>query len=148
MSSPLLLNGNVDSRDHEIATLRQQLRQVDEALRMERIKNGQIESALRELRHLTLPFHKLLKAIHGELEVFELSDSPAGSGKWDAIKQRLAPRLREAVDIFLAQGPMKRTQLSSAMRMDYSNCNKNVIGVLLAQGLLVKNGQDLALKEL
>jgi hypothetical protein len=68
--------------------------------------------------------------------------------KWAVIKSRLAPRLREAVDILLLQSSMKRTQLAAAMRMDYGNCAKNVVAVLVRQGWLVDNNGNLSLKEL
>jgi hypothetical protein len=75
-------------------------------------------------------------------------NSPAGGDKWQAIKSRLAPRLRECVDLLLIQKHMKRTQIAAAMKMDYSNCTKNVIGALLRQGLLQDNNGELSLKEL
>jgi hypothetical protein len=75
-------------------------------------------------------------------------NSPAGADKWQAIKSRLAPRLRECVDLLLIQKHMKRTQIAAAMKMDYSNCTKNVIGALLRQGLLQDNNGELSLKEL
>jgi hypothetical protein len=68
--------------------------------------------------------------------------------KWTAIKSRMAPRLRDAIDVLLLQGSMKRTQIASALKMDYSNCTKNVIGVLKAQGWLVENNGSLSLKVL
>lgn len=68
--------------------------------------------------------------------------------KWIAIKARMAPRLREAIDVLLLQGSMKRTQIASALKMDYANCTKNVIGVLKAQGWLVENNGSLSLKVL
>ena len=82
---------------------------------------------------------------------FDLDDIPIAAeqpSKWNPIKARLAPRLAEAIDIFLAQGSLKRTQLAAAMRMDYSNCTKNVIAILVRQGLLIERGGQLSLKEL
>jgi len=76
------------------------------------------------------------------------TESAAGPSKWEGIKKRLPPRQAEAIDIFLAQGSLKRTQLAAAMRMDYSNCTKNVIAVLLRQGLLIESGGQLSLKNL
>lgn len=70
------------------------------------------------------------------------------TGKWDAVKSRLAPRLRECIDLLLIQKHMKRTQIAAALKMDYSNCTKNVISVLQRQGLLEDNGGELSLKEL
>ena len=72
----------------------------------------------------------------------------ATNSKWDVIKNRLQPRLREAVDILLIQGPMKRTQLSAALKMDYSNCSKNVVAILLRQGLMIEVGGNLTLRQL
>jgi len=68
--------------------------------------------------------------------------------KWTTIKSRLAPRLREAVDVLLLQGSMKRTQLAAALKMDYSNCTKNVVQVLKSQGWLVESNGNLSLKQL
>jgi hypothetical protein len=82
-----------------------------------------------------------------DLDTIETS-SDSGSSKWEAIKKRLPPRQAEAIDIFLAQGSLKRTQLAAAMRMDYSNCTKNVIAVLVRQGLLIESGGQLSLKDL
>ena len=70
------------------------------------------------------------------------------NGKWEAVKSRLAPRLRECIDLLLIQKHMKRTQIAAALKMDYSNCTKNVIAALLRQGLLEDNGGELSLKEL
>jgi hypothetical protein len=48
----------------------------------------------------------------------------------------------------MLQGRMRRTQIASALKMDYSNCSKNVIGILVRQGWVVENGGDLSLKQL
>jgi len=82
----------------------------------------------------------------GKMEIPETTIQ--ADDKWTTIKMRLAPKLQQAVDVFLLQGPMKRTQVAAALRMDYSNCTKNVIGVLLRQGLLIENGGVLSLKQL
>lgn len=150
---PLLqLEGFVDTRDQEIASLRRQLAQLDEALRLERIKTGAVEAGIRKLKSATSPLFHALQMIHGEIDAMGIDASSGtgsqGNAKWESIKQRLAPRLKEAIDIFLAQGSMNLTNLAAALKMDYSNCSKNVAGVLLRQGLLVKNGRELSLKDL
>lgn len=81
----------------------------------------------------------------GDDPVVDTSDS---GDKWAAIKNRLAPRLRQAIDILLLQGSLKRTQLASALKMDYSNCVKNVVQILIRQGLVIDNGGNLSLKKL
>lgn len=98
---------------------------------------------------LNLLAQSLRLVASGQMNITEsVSSGPAAASKWEAIKKRLPPRQAEAIDIFLAQGSLKRTQLSAAMRMDYSNCTKNVIAVLVRQGLLIESGGQLSLKEL
>lgn len=74
-------------------------------------------------------------------------NSPDGD-RWAAVKRRLTPRLCEAIDLLLLQGTMKRTQMAGAMRMDYSNCTKNVIGILIRQGWVIDNNGNLELKNI
>lgn len=97
---------------------------------------------------LLSPLYKALRPAFGDADPISGLDGDSSQAKWDAIKQRLAPRMREAVDILLMQGSMKRTQLAAALKMDYSNCTKNVVGILLRQGWIVDNGGNLSLKEL
>lgn len=155
MSSPLLLEGRVDTRDQELVDLRRQLADLEDELVVARAEakraRGQIERGVRLLREATTPLFNGLKMIHGQMDDLVPDNgvtSPSGSDKWDAIKKRMTPRLAGAIDILLVQGGMRRTQLASAMKMDYSNCSKNVITILLRQGLLVDNGGELSLKEL
>jgi|SRR5580693_7948194 conjugal transfer/entry exclusion protein len=70
------------------------------------------------------------------------------SDKWAAIKSRMPPRHAQAVDVLLLQGSMKRTQIASALKMDYANCAKNVIQVLKSQGWIVEQNGNLSLKQL
>lgn len=81
----------------------------------------------------------------------DIPDTPvvgSGSDRWEQIKRGMPPRLQECIGILQLQGSMKRTQIAAALRMDYSNCTKNVIGVLLRQGWLIENGGQLSLKQL
>ena len=153
-TKPLLLEGETGdlSVTRGLADLRERVDglESDVNLLRQQLEHSQKEN-YKIIARLLSPLYKSLKPIFGEIE--EVSDSPsAGSapakGVWDDIKQRLAPRLREAVDILILQKTMKRTQLASALRMHYSNCNKNVIGPLLRQGWLVDNGGNLSLKQL
>lgn len=145
-----LLQGEVDTRDQELMTLRRQLAQMDEALRLERIKTGTLEAGARELRHILNPLFGALRKIYGEMDDMGLMNSPAvnGDARWQAIKVRLAPRLQNAIDIFLVQGTMTSSALAAALKTSNSNCSTNVVGPLLRQGLLVRNGRELSLKEL
>ena len=106
-------------------------------------------SALRdEVEAMKSIFRRQYAAFQQVLGDDQVSVSVDTADKWAAIKQRLAPRLREAVDILLLQGSLRRTQLASAMKMDYSNCVKNVVAILVRQGLLVDTGGNLSLKKL
>lgn len=123
--------------EREMEELREQFAAVRNEIKREAVVAllGLLTSAMREVAS-------------GKYDLSSIRTDGASTSAWDAVKQRLAPRLREAVDILLVQGSMFRTQLAAAMKMDYSNCNKNVITVLIRQGLVVENGRELALKEL
>lgn len=149
----LQLEGIVDMRDQELATLRRQLAQLDEALRLERIKTGAIEAGVRKLRSSTLQLFRALQLIHGQIDETGIdaqvaNDGPAANSKWDAIKQRNPGRIAEAIDTLLVHGAMSVSQLAAAMRMDRSNCSRNVAGKLMRMGLVVRNGNALSLKTL
>lgn len=155
MNQPLMLEGIVSSLpDPELERLRREVDRLKHELIAANKHNTQLQNRLAGIGNLQRqlqPLYVALKMIFGEIQQFDVEESggsPASGGKWDVIKQRLAPRLREAVDILLLQGPMRRTQLASAMKMDYSNCIKNVVGILLRQGLMIENGKELALKNL
>ena len=119
---------------------------------------NQIEDLKRQFAGFTLETLKQVTDLKSRISRIEhgmaiaCGDSPVAisdsSNKWEAIKTRLPPRLREAVDILLLQGSMKRTQLASALKMDYSNCTKNVVTVLKAQGWLIEQNGELSLKPL
>jgi len=111
------------------------------------ILRAQVEEMKEELyliKGILLRQYGAFKISFGD-QVIVTADS---SDKWTAIKARMTPRLREAIDVLLLQGTMKRTQIASALKMDYANCAKNVIGVLKAQGWLVETNGNLSLKVL
>lgn len=120
----------------------------------------ELESRLVEVEHaqsvakrdavvalLSLLSQALRQVASGKIDLDSIQ-TEAPAGKWDAIKKRLPPKQAAAIDIFLAQGSLRRTQLAAAMQMDYSNCTKNVIAVLVRQGLLIESGGLLSLKDL
>jgi hypothetical protein len=155
----LLLNAGPqpvpDHRDRIIASLQQENSDLREQLSDAVAEVSRVRAAraagVAELQQILLPLHHAMQLVFGQIDaVLPNGVQPTinGSNKWDAIKLRLAPRLREAVDILQMQGSMKRTQLAAALKMDYSNCTKNVVSVLLRQGWLVDNGGDLSLKPL
>jgi hypothetical protein len=113
-------------------------------IEMLRAQLADMQEELNTIKAVLMRQYGAFKAAFGD-QAIVTTDS---ASKWDSIKQRMAPRLREAIDVLLLQGSMKRTQIASALKMDYSNCTKNVIGVLKAQGWIVENGGNLSLKVL
>jgi hypothetical protein len=130
-----LLSGEVEYIEEERAP---------DQVEMLRAEVAELRDELNGIKAIMLRQYSAYRQAFGEQTVVS-SDS---GDKWNAIKQRLPPRQREAVDILLLQGTMKRTQLASALRMDYSNCNKNVIGLLIRQGWMLDNNGNLSLKQL
>lgn len=153
MASFPLLTGHIDTRDQEIEQLRHVNRQLDEALRLERNKTGQIEAALREFRRITLPFYRILQAAHGEIESLGVSDGPVSSvapqklAAWENWKHKLGGLQAKFIDALLLHGAMTQTQL----RIAVGCANGSVAGTVCAlnkAGLITKNGGKIALKEL
>ena len=117
---------------------------LGDELEMLRSQLAEMQEELNIIKGILLRQYGAFKAAYGDQAII----TPDSSKKWDAIKVRLAPRLREAVDVLLLQGSMKRTQLAAALKMDYSNCTKNVVQVLKSQGWLVENNGNLSLRVL
>ena len=151
-----MLEGQVDQTQTELRHLRAEVERLTDELEVARLEvrnaRSQATRAVQALRQQTGGLFQALKILHGEMDKVA-PDQPSGSSsnndadKWTVIKQRLSPRLREAIDLLLLQGQMKRTQLASALKMDYSNCTKNVVGVLKAQGLMIEDNGYLSLKQ-
>ena len=146
--SKLLLEGgqeyvpDEDSNDallDEIARLEQRIQRLEGNL------NGVKREAVMVVLNL---FNAALRDIAAGK--YDIADIPSADNnhKWDAIKQRMPPRHREAVDILLLQGSMKRTEIAAALKMNYTNCATNVIAVMIRQGWMIDNGGNLSLKEL
>jgi hypothetical protein len=118
---------------------------------------GELESSLSKVKRdavvivLSLLTESLRHVASGKMDIAEVIQPPVNvqaNGKWEAVKQGLAPRLRDAVDVFLVRGTMNNSQLAAALRIGRSNCSTNVIGELRRQGLLIKSGNDYSLKTL
>lgn len=151
-----LLEGEVDNRDDIISSL---TAENDRLIAENRRLQGELSTAkaqagraLAAIRHQMEPWHKALKLLFGEMEAIggdaNPTDDNSQQAKWETVKRQMPPRLAQAIDLLMLQGRMKRTQIASALKMDYSNCTKNVIGALLRQGWIVENGGELSLKRL
>lgn len=144
MTKPLLLEGQYedipepgpDPLEERIARLENKVAELRQSI--------QRDSVVLLLNVL----HQAMRDVAAGKYSIDATTMTNDGGKWDSIKSRLAPRLRECVDLLLVQRKMKRTQIAAALKMDYSNCTKNVIGALLRQGLLEDSNGELSLKEL
>lgn len=148
MSSPLLLEGRQEYVRDQTPELRREIERLVQELREERGRNAAIQNGIRDLRRVLSPLYDSLRLIYEETDAMRVGSSTPEGLKWDAIKLRLAPRLQAAIDVFLAQGGLTNSQLAVALKMNRTNCSNNVSGALLRQGLLVKNGNTLSLKQL
>lgn len=147
MSQRLLREGGItEYADSDVGQPPERVLELEDRIL---VLEGQIKNVKRDAVVLLLNIlaESMRHIASGKLDIPEtVVDS--NEGKWGAIKQRLAPRLREAVDLLLTQGGMRRTQIAAALKMDYANCAKNVIGVLIRQGLIEENSGMLSLKKL
>jgi hypothetical protein len=146
MSSFPQLSGHVDNRDQEIGTLRRQLSQLDEALRLERNKTGQIEAGARELRRILSPLYRALQAVFGELDAMGIQDGAVTTdSRWDSAKQRMPGKPAEFIDLLITHGAMNVTNF-----VTLAHCSKqtayNVLSKLGQAGIVESNGGKYSLK--
>lgn len=135
------------------ATLQTLLDQRTVELAQARAKIAQLEKAnalaVGMLKKQLLPWKKIIDAIWGQIDQFDLGNEGSGlSEKWAAVKPTLAPRMQQAIDLLLLQGSMTRREIAAALRMNYTNCVTNVIGAMLRQGWFVESNGKIQLKEL
>lgn len=153
MSSQPLLGGHVDDRDDIIEGLREKNRRLDEALRLERLKVGQSEAGVKELRRVLTPLYRALQTVFGEIEAMGIQDSGSGATAspkleiWERWKSKMGGQCSRIIDALLAHGTMSRTQLCIATGIDGGNIAKP-ISKLYTAGLLNKNGSEYSLKQL
>lgn len=148
--SDLLLRGEVDAResllndlDEQIRSLRSDLQRAQQEFRSSLVKVER--KAVITLLGILQTAMKDVAAGKFDLASVEVNES---SSKWEIVKQRLQPRHQQAIDILLVQQPMTRKQLSSALKMNYTNCVNNIVAPLLRQGLLIDGVSGLVLKDL
>jgi hypothetical protein len=118
------------SEPNEIETMRAQI--------------SDLQDDVNTLKGILMRQYGAFKAVFGDQAIVSVD----AADKWAAIKARMAPRLREAIDVLLLQGNMKRTQLAAALHLGYVNCTNNVVAPLKQQGWIVENGGNLSLKKL
>lgn len=159
--SQLQLEGRAETRDADGQLRRENLR-LHEELRLTNLALSQAQSdkagivrGVEEVRNTLSPLYRSLRLLFGEIEAVTGAESPAITGngtanlsRWEAIKQRNPGRIAQAIDVLLLHGAMSTNQLAAAMRMDRSNCSKNVVVKMKSMGLIIKTGHEFSLKEL
>lgn len=153
---PLLVGEYMPADNHaelieENRRLKIQVRQLDEALRLERLKEEAAAAGVRELRKILKPLHKALAAVFGEIDAMQLGDeataSPRSSAVWDSWKSRLPGAPAKIIDALLLHGSMNQTQIAIATGLSRSNMPTYIHRINKA-GLIDKNGNEYSLKKL
>lgn len=153
MSNPHL-TGTVDDRDTIIEGLRVQLSKLDEALRLERNKNGQVEAGARELRRVLSPLYRALQAVFGELDEMGVAEiapqaQPASvsAARWQPIMNKLGGNRAKFIQALLDFGPSTASQVRAAMAITRMQSVYDVAHQLMKLGVVVKRGEQYSLKE-
>jgi hypothetical protein len=153
-ATPLLLNGKSEPQYGEgpdvVTVMRGQINRLER-----RLDDVEASRDLIKRDAVVIVLNMLAKSLRmvasGELDLDITDGAVAVAGvnpRWDAIKRSLPPRLAQAIDVLLTQGPKTNMQLAAAMRMDRTNCNNNVTLKLKQMGLIVKNGNEYSVKDL
>jgi len=152
MSQPLLEGTYEDiasmpnTRDEELDSLSARVAELESSL-AEAESRAKREAVVTVLNLLGAALRQVAS---GKIEMppLDVATTTAPSSRWEAIKQRNPGRIAQAVDTLLVHGTMSVSNLASAMRMDRSNCSKNVVTKLRSMGLLVIDGTGFKLKDL
>lgn len=140
--------------EHELRLLEAKVARLDEALRLERIKTGQIEHGVRELRHLLSPLYKALQTVFGEMD--EMGVQGRASMPDDRIRKAWAKWVEHFgsssvvarfIEAFLEHGELDSDQLNILTKCGKSNV-PTYIHRLKKADLIRKNGTKFSLKEL
>lgn len=141
-----------DPIDPTLRKLEAENRRLDEALRLERNKTGQIEAGLRELRRATLPFYRVLQAIHGELDAIGIQNKTipqavSDGGRWQNLMSRLGGHRASFIKALVDFGPSTASQIRAAMGITRMPTIYTTAHQLMKLGVVVKNGESYALKQ-
>jgi hypothetical protein len=162
MAQPLLeggvLSGSYDAAEviqltAKVARLEQQNRQLDEALRLERIRTQSVESAAKDLRNLLFPLFRSLRLVFGELdqmgvvETVPLGGAPQFDPKWAAWMDKFGRDKCPArvIQAILDHGPLSRSQLRQAIKAGWSTLDEATARLKNLQ-LIEKSGDRWNLK--
>jgi hypothetical protein len=106
-----------------------------------------ITQTLGELRRLTMPFYRLLQAVHGEIDALGVSGdsaavtaSPSGTdSRWQSFKDTFPGIPARIIDALLSHREMSITQLGVLLHTHYNTVQK-ALQILTKAGALSKDG--------
>ena len=153
----LMLEGAVDDRDLMISGLKEQLRQAQEALAIERSRNAQTDKGMKQLRSILAPLHGALGAVFGELDAMGIgSDASQGNftpapdarkaAIWESWKKKFPGTPARFIEALLLHGELTQTQLRIHAQCAQGSV-AGVVSTLWKAGLISKNGGKISLKD-
>ena len=162
MAQPLLSGDQeyVDAVDPQVTKLEVEVRDLKRQLAHAELEarhaKEDVTKTLAKLRHMTLPFLNLLRAVHGEIDALGIMDTglssvsaaaPQFDPRWEAWKQKFGPTApSRVIDALLTHGPLSRTQLRQAAEMGWSTLDAATTR-LRNLGLIEKSGDRWNLKQ-
>ena len=150
------LRQQVESLQRELYKRNQQLNEVEEALRQERLKSAALERGVSRLKQALSPVYDGLRMIFGEIDAMGVGDAgvaatsgmdPRKAAVWEDWKRKMPGIPARFIDALMLHGELTQTQL----RLHAKCAQGSVAGVvsqLWKAGLINKNGGRISLKEL
>jgi hypothetical protein len=153
----MMLNGNVDNRDHLIEDLQDQVRELQRKLiqagnDLHRAQTGNAR-ALGTLRNTLEPFYKVLQVIFGAIEDIGYAEDTTGPGQakvhpaWESWMRKLPGSPAKMIESLLTQKEMTAAQLRVTMQCRLQTVY-DAATKLKGLGLITKNNGKYSLKEL
>lgn len=144
-----------DDIGQELRRAQDEIRRLENCLRIEQSRNSQLGVGVQELRTILNPLYLALQAVFGELDPLTTSSSVSSSGMlspqakaaWDNWKSKLGGLPSRFIDALMLHGPMTQTQLRIAVGCAARSVT-NVVYTLNKAGLINKSGGKISLKEL
>lgn len=161
MPSNMMLEGNVDNRDHIIEQLQAEVAELNDQLVIAKAETARAQrasgAAVSNLRRQLAPLYQALQAVFGEMEAIPDTGAPAGStgtatnskvdAVWESWKRKLGGKAAVFIDVLREHGEMNVAQLRVA-----AQCGQQTVYDTIAKlhkvGLINKNGGRFSLKQL
>jgi len=139
----------IESLQRELYQRNKQLADAEEALRLEKLMNQTLHTAVDTLRMTLQPLYSGLRLIFEQIDAsgVESPTKARNSAVWESWKQKLSGTAAKAIDVLHLHGEMNGEQLRIHLGCATRTCY-NIIGELNKAKLIDKNGGRISLKEL